>query len=110
MLEVIGAVVIAGLVAALAVTGVAVGTLAAIAVVLVVVGVACAALGVAIIFVVKIAVALLIVALLQKLLNTCLVRIGDAFRLPALQDASVVDKVSFVLSWLCAVYICFVKW
>ena len=109
MLEVIGAIVVAVLVAALAVTGIAVGTLAAIAVVLVVIGIVCTLFGVAFIFVVKVAAAILIAAILQKLLYTCLTRIGESFRIPSLRDTGTVGKLSFVLSWAASVYLCFVK-
>ena len=109
MLEVIGAIVVAVLVAALAVTGIAVGTLAGIAVVLVVIGIVCTLFGIAIIFVVKVAAAILIAAVLQKLLYTCLTRIGESFRIPALRNAGTVGKITFILSWASAVYLCFVK-
>lgn len=110
MLEIIGAVVVAAVVAALAITGVAVGTLAAIAVILVVIGIVCAMLGIAFIFVVKVAAAIIIAMVLQKLLTICFARIGETFRIPALQDMGTIGKLSSFLSWICAVYICFVKW
>ena len=87
-----------------------VGTLAAIAVVLVVIGIVCAMLGIAFIFVVKVAAAIIIAMVLQKLLLICFARIGETFRIPALQDMGTIGKLSSFLSWICAVYICFVKW
>ena len=98
MFEIFGAVLLAGVIVALAATGVVATIFAVVAVVCVVLAVICMFLGAAFVLVFRIAVAVLVALVLKWLYSRVLAFLGERGALTALRDASLVNRVSWILA------------
>ena len=109
MFEIFGAVLLAGVIVALAATGVVATIFAVVAVVCVVLAVICMFLGAAFVLVFRIAVAVLVALVLKWLYSRVLAFLGERGALTALRDASLVNRVSWILAAATTGYLYFLR-
>lgn len=102
MFEIFCAVLLVGVIVALAATGV-------VATIFAVVAVICMFLGAAFVFVFRIAVAVLVALVLKWLYSRVLAFLGERGALMALRDASLVNRVSWILAAATTGYLYFLR-
>ena len=109
MFEILGAVLLAGVIVALAATGVVATIFAVVAVACVVLAVICMFLGAAFVLVFRLAVAVLIALVLKCLYSRVLAFLGERGALTALRDVSLVNRVSWILAAATTGYLYFLR-
>ena len=108
-MEIIGAVILAGIIVALAFTGVVASTLAVLAVGCVIVAVLCMFLGAAFVLFFKLALAVLLALFCEWLYARALGFAGERLSITALQDPALVTRVSWILAAVTTGYLCFLR-
>ncbi len=109
MFEIFGAVLLAGVIVALAATGVVATIFAVVAVACVVLAVICMFLGAAFVLAFRLAVAVLVALVLKWLYSRALAFLGERGALTALRDASLVNRVSWILAAATTGYLYFLR-
>ena len=109
MFEILGAILLAGVIVALAATGVVATIFAVVAVVCVVLAVICMFLGAAFVIAFRLAIAVLVALFLKWLFSRALVFLGERFTIRALMDGAQVSRVSWILAAVTTGYLCFLR-
>ena len=109
MFEILGAILLAGVIVALAATGVVASIFAVIAIVCVVLAGICMFLGAAFVIVFRLAIAVLVALFLKWLFSRALVFLGERFTIRALMDGAQVSRVSWILAAVTTGYLCFLR-
>lgn len=109
MFEILGAILLAGVIVALAATGVVASIFAVVAVACVVLAGICMFLGAAFVLVFRLAIAVLVALFLKWLFSRVLTLLGERFTVRALMDAAQVSRASWILSAVATGYLCFLR-